>query len=433
MERLSLARQFALVAGIVVGAGTLVLGRFISAEIEGHVVRSAAVATALHLNTIVAPSLQEFATSPTRSEESLRALDDLFKHGELGRRIVSVKIGLPDGRIIYSTNRDFIGKTFSANPELRKALGGKVAAQFESPVDESGAVERNTPLLAIYAPIRTVTGNGIAAIVQLFTDAAPLKDEIESAQLRGWVVVGAVSLLQAILLCGLVWRGNRTIEAQRVDAQRAAVETSERILRRIGADLHDGAAQLMSLALLRLDALHPIVTADPAKSNDFEKIRGALQDGLREIRHLSAGLAPPHLTNLPLRKIVELAVRQHEQRTGTAVNAAIGTLPVDVSLMHKVCIYRFVQEGLNNAYRHAGGGGQMVHVDSHGSELSVEVADSGPGFSPSNKRSSDALGLAGLCNRVESLGGKFSLETRLGSGTRIRASFQVADMGKPDS
>jgi signal transduction histidine kinase len=142
-------------------------------------------------------------------------------------------------------------------------------------------------------------------------------------------------------------------------------------------------------------------------------------------------LAPPHLDNLPLRKVFELAIRQHEQRTGTAVNATIGALPAWTPSLLKVCIYRFVQEGLNNAYRHAAGAGQAVHVVGSGDALTVEVADSGPGFSSSS--SGDGLGLAGLRDRVESLGGKFSLETELGSGTRLRASFQVADNGTRDA
>src|SRR5262249_1139432 len=79
-----------------------------------------------------------------------------------------------------------------------------------------------------------------------------------------WIAVGGVAL---VLLCGLVWRRNKTIESERAalaDARRASVETSERLLRRVGADLHDGPAQVIGLALLRLDALRPLLAADHA-------------------------------------------------------------------------------------------------------------------------------------------------------------------------
>jgi signal transduction histidine kinase len=183
---------------------------------------------------------------------------------------------------------------------------------------------------------------------------------------------------------------------------------------------------------LRLVALNPLVAAKDSNSEELEKIRTVLQDCLREVRHLSAGLGPPDLDSLPLRKVLELAVRQHEQRTGSTVSSIIGMLPANTSPLHQVCIYRFVQEGLNNAYRHAAGVGQAVNVDCDGRELIVEVADKGPGFSPANSFAGGRLGLAGLRARVESLGGKFRVETQLGCGTRLRASFQVAEAGAKD-
>src|SRR3984893_16120860 len=435
LEQLSLVRQFALMASIVVGSGMVVLGSFVSAEIEDNVVRNAATATALYVNSLHGPHLQELATRSALSEESQGAFDASFKSTELDRQIISVKIWRPDGQILYSTRRYFTGQTFSANPNLVKALKGEVAAQFGSPTDEANQAERNLdiPLLQIYVPIRA-TGDSIVAVAEFFTYAGSLKAKLDNASMHSWFAVGGVGLLQIILLYGIVSRGNETIESQRavlVDARRGSVETSERFLRRVGADLHDGPAQLISLALLRLDNLRPPLATEHSKSDEFEKIRAVLQDCLRELRHLAAGLAPPHLDNLPLRKVFELAIRQHEQRTGTAVNATIGALPAWTPSLLKVCIYRFVQEGLNNAYRHAAGAGQAVHVVGSGDALTVEVADSGPGFSSSS--SGDGLGLAGLRDRVESLGGKFSLETELGSGTRLRASFQVADNGTRDA
>ena len=437
-DELSLVRQFALMACVAVGAGIMVLGSFVSTEIKDHAVRNAAAVSAVYINSLDRSYLQQLTSKAALSEEALRALDNVFNDTELARQIASVKILLPDGRIAYSTTRDFIGKTLSVTPNLRKALKGEVAAEFGNLSNEDDAVERslNVPLLDIYVPVRDKGGDNVIAAAEFFTYAAGLKGELDNVRLQTWIAVGAVALLQTILLYGIVWRGSKTIESQRgalLDARRASIETSERFLRRLGADLHDGPAQLIGLALLRLDALHPLLAAKDSNSEELEKIRTVLQDCLREIRHLSAGLAPPDLDSLPLRRVLELAVRQHEQRTGSAVSSAIGTLPANTSLLHQVCIYRFVQEGLNNAYRHAAAIGQTVHVVSDGRELTVEVADKGPGFSPSNIFWGGGLGLAGLRTRVESLGGKFSLETQLGSGTRLRASFQVPDAGTKDA
>jgi signal transduction histidine kinase len=433
-DGLSLFRQFALAACVALGAGMLVLGSFVSAQIGDRLIRNAAAATAFYVNSLDRSYVQELTSESALSEESLRALDKAFNETE--RQIASVTICLVDGRVVYSTTRDFIGKTLSANSELLKALKGEVAAEFGNLSNEDDARERslNVPLLDIYVPVRDKGGDNVIAVAELFTDASGLKAELDVVRLQSWVAVGAVALLQIILLHTIVWRGNTTIESQRTalaDAGRVSTEMSERFLHRLAADLHDGPAQLIGLALLRLDALHPLLAAKDSNSEELEKIRTVLQDCLREVRHLSAGLAPPDLGGLPLREVLQLAVRQHEQRTGSTVSSAIGMLPANTSSLHQVCIYRFVQEGLNNAYRHAAGVGQAVRAVCHGRELTVEVADKGPGFSP-NSFAGGGLGLAGLRARVESLGGKFSVATQLGCGTTLRASFQVAEAGAKD-
>jgi signal transduction histidine kinase len=436
-DGLSLFRQFALAACIALGAGMLVLGSFVSAEIGERVISNAAAATVFYVNGLDRSFVQELTSKSALSEVSLRALDRAFNEAEPVRQIASVTICLPDGRVVYSTTRDFIGKTLSVSPKLVKALKGKVAAEFGNLSDEDDAVERshNVPLLDIYVPVREKGGDNVIAVAELFAYASGPKAELDVVRLQSWVAVGAVALVQVILLHTIVWRGNKTIESQRAalaDAGRVSAEMSERFLHRLGADLHDGPAQLIGLALLRLDALHPHLAAKNSNSEELEKIRSVLQDCLREVRHLSAGLAPPDIGSLPLRKVLELAVRQHEQRTGSTVSSAIGRLPANTSSLNQVCIYRFVQEGLNNAYRHAAGVGQAVHAVCDGHELTVEVADKGPGFSPSNSFAGGGLGLAGLRARVESLGGKFCVETQLGCGTTLRASFQVAEAGAKD-
>jgi signal transduction histidine kinase len=436
-DGLSLFGQFTLTACIAVGAGMLVLGSFVSAKIGNHVIHNAAAAIVFSVNGLGRSYLQELTRKPALSEESLRALDNVFSEAEPVRQIASVTICLPDGRIVYSTTRDFIGKTVAVTPKVLKALKGEVAADFGKLSDEDDALERSldVPLLDIYVPVRDKGGDNVIAVAELFAYASGLKAELDVVRWESWVAVGGVALLQIILLHTIVWRGSKTIESQRTalaDAGRASVEMSERFLHRLGADLHDGPAQLIGLVLLRLDALHPLIAVKDANSEELEKIRTVLQDCLREVRHLSAGLAPPDLGTLSLRKVLELAVRQHEQRTGSTVSSAIGMLPANASPLHRVCIYRFVQEGLNNAYRHAAAVGQAVHAVSDGRELTVEVADQGPGFSPSNSFAGGGLGLAGLRARVESSGGKFFVETQLGRGTRLRASFQLAEVGAKD-
>ena len=83
----------------------------------------------------------------------------------------------------------------------------------------------------------------------------------------------------------------------------------------------------------------------------------------------------------------------------------------------KVCLYRFTQEGLNNAYRHARGKGQKLTIKLVGNEILAEVADDGPGSIDAEAKP-DRLGLTGLRQRAEAAGGKLEVVSMPGKGTK---------------
>jgi len=149
---------------------------------------------------------------------------------------------------------------------------------------------------------------------------------------------------------------------------------------------------------------------------------------LREVRDLSRGLALPEINDLSLPQELQLVAQRHEQRTGTKVKLTLGPLPEVTSLPLKLCLYRFVQETLNNAYRHAQGQGQAITADYIDGFLYISVKDSGSGMAADAMVVETAgrtrLGLAGLRYRVESLGGVFSLESST-AGTSVNAQFKL--------
>jgi signal transduction histidine kinase len=93
----------------------------------------------------------------------------------------------------------------------------------------------------------------------------------------------------------------------------------------------------------------------------------------------------------------------------------------------KICLSRFIQEGLNNAFKHAGGKGQKVAAWAEEDTITVEVEDEGPGFDPSDYglRSPSGLGLKGLRDRIESLGGMLVIGRMPRVGTRLSATLPV--------
>lgn len=219
-------------------------------------------------------------------------------------------------------------------------------------------------------------------------------------------------------------------EALRLRLQKSSVEFStsnEKILQRIGADLHDGPAQMLSFILMRLHKFAPeasnAVDGASEKLENLERIRAALLSTLREVRGISSGLVLPELDEMSLAEAIFLAIGAHEERSDTTVSFDVGELPSVVSHPMKVCAYRFVQEGLTNALRHAGGRAQRVEARMAGDEFHLRVSDKGCGISDATGAWGRGLGLPGLRGRVEAIGGTFTLQSVVGEGTVIVATF----------
>ena len=155
-------------------------------------------------------------------------------------------------------------------------------------------------------------------------------------------------------------------------------------------------------------------------------VQSSLQHALTEIRAISAGMGLPELENRTPAETVARAVRGHEQRTGTRVDLRINGLPDRLALPLKITLYRIIQEALSNAYRHGGGAGQTVQVDYQPPRLNLLVTDRGPGFDDTHSLEGDQhLGLVGMRERVESLGGTFRIESQPGRGTRVCAQLPL--------
>ena len=133
---------------------------------------------------------------------------------------------------------------------------------------------------------------------------------------------------------------------------------------------------------------------------------------------------PPEVEKLELDEALRMAARRHQRWTGKEVACDIGKLPARIPFALKCCLYRFAQEGLNNAFRHADSQGQVLKAQVADGRIEVSVLDAGPGIIP--KHAYDGIGGQGLPllrDRVESLGGEFKIQNRDPHGVCLMASF----------
>jgi signal transduction histidine kinase len=94
-------------------------------------------------------------------------------------------------------------------------------------------------------------------------------------------------------------------------------------------------------------------------------------------------------------------------------------LPEQAPLAVKIALLRTLQEALSNATRHGQAGQVSVGLTRDGDVLELRVDDQGPGFDPEQVRSSGRLGLVGMRERAELLGGTFEIHSAPGRGTGV--------------
>jgi signal transduction histidine kinase len=218
----------------------------------------------------------------------------------------------------------------------------------------------------------------------------------------------------------------RTLEKEVDAAGLEAVQSNEHLLGSIGQDLHDGPIQLLSVLALKLN--EPVLAAGsllPENSDNRLSAREVLDSALFELRNIAAGLVLPELEGLSAAETLVLAIRRHEKLTGTKVASEIGELPPCL-LPQQICLYRVVQESLNNAYAHALGIDQRVVAFADVISITIIVSDGGPrDVIPGRvQRPSTQLGVSGLRRRVELLGGTFTVSSG-GNGTRVSAQLPI--------
>jgi signal transduction histidine kinase len=442
----SLATRFAWASGLVLVLATVAIGSFVVGRIEQAVVNNAANATAIYMESFLSPISPQLESGETLSPGAKRAMEEIFTNTALGDRVVSFKIWSPTGRVVEASDPAIVGMDFPVTEELSLALTGEVVADLSSFGDAEDVAEAalGLELVEIYAPIHAVWSGEIVGVAEFYEANPTLAQELREARRAAWGTVAAIVLALGSVLYVIVLGGSRTIEAQRaaLDARLAeladlsarntelrlrvqgaaarAAEQTDRSMRRIGADLHDGPAQYLAYAALRLDNLRDKL-GEPEKAEvELETVRSAVTGAMSEVRALSRGLSLPEIAGLSPSEIVRLAVEAHEARTGHAVEVEeTGKTEPMLSMAERICVFRFVQEGLNNASRHAGGEGMIVAVETGPARIHLMVGDRGPGLGPTGAEGSSGLGLTGLRDRVESLGGIFSVWPRAGGGTEL--------------
>ena len=170
---------------------------------------------------------------------------------------------------------------------------------------------------------------------------------------------------------------------------------------------------------LQSTSLEPRVPG--AMQDDYKAIRTSLESALADLRSISAGLMLPEIDDLSIAEIAARAIRDYEHKSGAKVTFDAAGPAVEVSMPVKITLFRLLQEALANGFRHANAKDQLVRIRIVANTLTVAVSDGGPGFDTSAAVMAGRIGLAGMRERIQALGGSFELHSSPGQGTTIEA------------
>lgn len=200
-----------------------------------------------------------------------------------------------------------------------------------------------------------------------------------------------------------------------------AVEVQEQERRRLGAELHDEAAQALALILMGIRSIEA-GNSDDERAAATAHLKGITETALGSVRRLSHELRPPTLTSHGLGSAIAM-VAEHLSGPDLAISAE-STLSGRLAPEVETALFRMVQESLSNVVKHAGASTASVLIAGQERNVVVVVEDDGVGFNVDSLAHA-GLGLPSMRERIQLLGGTLTVTSTPGAGTTIQARIPL--------
>jgi signal transduction histidine kinase len=225
-------------------------------------------------------------------------------------------------------------------------------------------------------------------------------------------------------------------DSKEVDAIRSAF--SRRLIRAqeaeraaVGRELHDDINQRVALAMLNLESLK----GNLHRISDVKQELGTVIEQLDEIsvdiQTLSHRLHSSKLEQLGLRAAAEGFCREVATMHKVDVEFHSDDLPRDLRRETALCLFRILQEAVQNSTKHSGTTHLQVSLTGGRDEIVLTVSDAGVGFDPARAAKGRGIGLASMRERLRLVRGQLSIESRPGQGTVMRARVPLGPTAKP--
>ncbi|MDO8354771.1 MAG: sensor histidine kinase [Nitrospirota bacterium] len=224
----------------------------------------------------------------------------------------------------------------------------------------------------------------------------------------------------------------RAAHAQLQTLSRQLMQVQERERRQLAHDLHDEIGQAVTAIKMNLQTMQRVADTSAVQESLSDSL-GMLDKILQRVRDLSLDLRPSLLDDLGLVPAVRWYVERQAQRAGLVAEVEAEHVPQDLEPDLAVACFRIVQESITNILRHATA--TTIHVDLRRTDqwLDLCIKDDGVGFSrrePSAQAANrPSLGLLGMQERAQALGGTITIQSLPGRGTEVRVRIPLRSSG----
>lgn len=218
---------------------------------------------------------------------------------------------------------------------------------------------------------------------------------------------------------------------ERVEAERAAREVSGKLVtaqederRRLARDLHDELNQRLAMLSVRTDLLGRM-DHQPEAVPFIQEISTQVKELSSEVHKLSYQLHPAKLEQLGLVAAMNSFCQEQSKSWKVPIKFLYGEIPRDLNSATALCIFRIVQESLQNMGRHSQATSAHVELEVEGEEIRLAILDNGCGFDPDAVARHAGLGLLGMRERVRLADGQISFDSSPGGGTLIEVRVPI--------
>jgi signal transduction histidine kinase len=368
--------------------------------------------------TVVEPRID--AGLRTGRPARIAELDAAFSASVRGSDVRAVRLWNEDGVIIYANDPRLIGEQFAMPAETTDAPEQAIADPNRP---ENRYLDPGANWVQVSLPV--VGEDGSRYLLQVSKEQDTLQQDARNVWMAFAPLLAGSMVLLAALLGLLAIRMARRISDElrtREELLRSAMDASELERRRIAADLHDGTVQQLagvSYALAGM-AARANASGDDDSAQRLSEAASASRTSVRELRTLLVDIYPPNLETSGLAPAI--ATLLDGLGPGVEVNSDVSELS-DLDPGTRTVLYRVAREAIANVSKHAGASRVAVRLREEDTDVVLSIEDDGRGFDPAIEPTGH-LGLRLVRDLVASVGGRLTLDSAPGSGTRLTVRLE---------